>query len=304
MTLGQHLAELRSRLIRSVITLMIAFIAIYSYRDAAFEMVQGPHAWATAELNAETMLLLEERLLEAQEQVAAGEVLVEREDGLTLADPLVYFRPGYPEIKRLNADHYRDTKLFNMGADSGFFAKMRISFWLALFLAGPFILWEMWGFVASGLYRHERKVIYGIFPFSISLFVGGVMFGYHLMVPYALYFLGLDSLGTSAFETQIGLGEYLGFLKSLALALGVVFQLPVVMIALARIGLVEPKTFAKYRKHTIVGALVVAAILTPPDPVTQMMMAGPIILLYELGIHLSRIAWRKQDPDGPTEVAA
>lgn len=304
MTLGQHLAELRSRLVRSVIAVMIAFIAIYSYRDAAFEMVQGPHAWASAQLNGDTMVLLEAQLAEMQALKAAGEALPERDDFLDPADPLTYFVAGYPEIKRLNSEYRRPSKLLFLGADSGFFPRMRVCFWLALFLAGPFVLWEMWGFIAAGLYRHERKVIYGIFPFSLSLFVGGVMFGYHLMVPYALYFLGLDTLGSLALETQTGLEEYLGFLKALALALGFVFQLPVIMIALAHIGLVEPKTFASYRKHTIIGALVLSAILTPPDPITQMMMAGPIILLYELGIHLSKVAYRKQNPGGPPGAPA
>jgi sec-independent protein translocase protein TatC len=113
------------------------------------------------------------------------------------------------------------------------------------------------------------------------------------MIPYALYFLNLDSFGLEGFEVQMGVDYYLGFLKSLSLALGFVFQLPVIMVATARMGLVEPMAFSKYRKHTLVGALVAGAVLTPPDPITQLLMAGPIILLYELGLRVAYLVWKE-----------
>lgn len=297
MSLGDHLHELRARLMRSVVAVVIAFAVIYGFREAAFEMIQGPHHWAISQLNQEKAEVLEERHLAAR---AAAEKGLSDPDlgGGELdedpADPGTFFTPGYPEVKRLNGAYRLPTSLLNFAADSGFFVKMRVCFWLALFVAGPFALWEMWGFVAAGLYRHERKMIYTYFPMSTLLFLGGVLFGFFVLVPYALYFLGLDSIESRAMEVRMGVDQYLGFLKGLALALGLVFQLPVVMVACARLGLVEPKTFAHFRKHTLVGALVLAAILTPPDPVTQLMMAGPVVLLYEAGVHLSRWAWRKQ----------
>ncbi len=306
MSLGDHLHELRARLMRAVIAVVIAFAVIYAFREPAFEMVQGPHNWAISQLNLEKTEVLEERLAAAQ---AADAAAAERGESPRIyeaweenpAKPGTYFEPGYPEVKRLNSTFRLETSLLNFAADSGFFVKMRVCFWLALFVAGPFALWEIWGFVAAGLYKHERKVIYTYFPMSILLFLGGVLFGFFVLVPYALYFLGLDSIGSRAMEVRMGVDQYLGFLKGLALALGAVFQLPVIMVALARIGLVEPKTFAYYRKHTLVGALVAAAILTPPDPVTQLMMAGPVVLLYEAGVHLSKWAWRKQVV-GPTQA--
>lgn len=306
MSLGDHLHELRSRLMRAVIAVVIAFAVIYGFREPAFEMVQGPHHWAISQLNQEKADVLEQRHLEAkaasESTAAQGVTAPEREAWMEdPADPGTYFEPGYPEVKRLNSAYRLQTSLLNFAADSGFFVKMRVCFWLALFVAGPFALWEIWGFIAAGLYKHERKVIYTYFPMSLLLFVGGVLFGFFVLVPYALYFLGLDSIESRAMEVRMGVDQYLGFLKGLALALGAVFQLPVVMVALSRIGLVEPKTFAHFRKHTLVGALVIAAILTPPDPVTQLMMAGPVVLLYEAGVHLSKWAWRKQVV-GPTQA--
>ena len=233
MTLGEHLAELRMRLIRSVIAIVIAFAGIYGFRYEAVQFIQGPHNWATTELNAKKAEVMEERLLEAQAALAAGELQVPEDAKEDPTDPETYFEAGYPETKRLNDTYLIPTDLLYLGGDFGFFVRMRVCFWLALFVAGPFVLWEMWGFIAAGLYRHERKTIYTYFPFSLSLFLGGVVFGYKVMVPYALYFLGLDGLQSQAIDAQMGVDEYLGFLKGLALALGIVFQLPVVMIALA-----------------------------------------------------------------------
>lgn len=296
MSLADHLGELRTRLMRAVVAVVIAFVVIYAFRERALLMVQGPHRWAMQQLNAEKVVVLEKQLLAAQAAAADDRDFDTGSRAIAgdPADPMTYFAEGYPQTKRLNSAYRLETSLLNFGADSGFFIRMRVSFWLALFIAGPFALWEMWGFVAAGLYRSERKVIYAYFPMSMTLFIGGVLFGFLVLVPYALYFLGLDGLNSQAMHVSMGADQYLGFLKGLALALGAVFQLPVVMVALARIGLVEPKTFAYYRKHTLVAALLVSAILTPPDPVTQMMMAGPVVLLYEVGVHMSRWAWRKQ----------
>ncbi|MCA9001531.1 MAG: twin-arginine translocase subunit TatC, partial [Planctomycetes bacterium] len=179
----------------------------------------------------------------------------------------------------------------------GFFALMRVCFWLALLLSGPYVLWEAWGFIASGLYRNEKRVAYAYFPISLFLFFGGVLFGYFLLIPYAIYFLNLDALDLKGMRSIMGVDYYLGFIKGLSLALGFVFQIPVVMVAMARMGLVEPKLYSKYRKHTLVGALVAGAVLTPPDPVTQLMMALPIVFLFELGVRVSYLVWKEPFSD-------
>ena len=162
------------------------------------------------------------------------------------------------------------------------------------------MLWQIWQFVAAGLYEHERRLVGLYFPISALLFVGGIVFGYFVMVPYAQYYLASTTLGRIEYYPEIG--KYFTFLKGLSLALGVVFQLPIVMFALTRLGLVEPKQYTKYRGHFIVGALIVAAILTPPDPITQMMMAVPMAGLYELGIVVARVAHKQRQRAMPAEL--
>lgn len=276
MSLGDHLQELRGRLFKSVVVLAIAFVAIYSWRFEAFSMIQAPHRQAMEMLN------------EARAEHFEGKLAAAAEAGAPL-DALEYFEPGYPE-RRVLVDRLRsDDRLVNFTSDQGFVLRLRVCFWLAVFVAAPFMLWQMWGFIAAGLYRSERRVVYRSVPVSMALFLGGVAFGYRVMVPYALYFLGVDDieLETLAVTAQTA-DNYLGFLKGLALAMGAVFQLPVLMMALTKLGLVGPELWAEYRRHTIVGALVLAAVITPPDPVTQMLMAGPIIILYEVGIWVAR----------------
>jgi Tat protein translocase TatC len=194
----------------------------------------------------------------------------------------------------LNDEHRNDDRLVHFSADQGFLLRLRICFWVSMFISGPFLLLQMWGFIAAGLYRNEKSVVHSYLPASLILFLGGVLFGYFVMVPYALYFLGLDDLNleTLGVGSQTA-GSYLEFLKALALAMGAVFQLPVIMLALTKLDLVDAKLWPTYRRHTVIGALVIAAILTPPDPITQMLMAVPIVILYEAGVILTRIAARK-----------
>ncbi len=288
MGLGEHLSELRGRLIRSVGVMVVAFVVLYAYRHPVFQMVQGP------QLRASSMLRLElsERLqTEYAERIKGGaDVTVGSDFEKEVRED---FEDGWPEVWELRSIAGPTGALLFLQADGGFFLRMRVCFWLALFVTGPFILWELWGFIASGLYNNEKRMAYAYFPISLILFFGGVLFGYFVLIPYALYFLNLDGLGLDGFEFRMGADYYLGFLKGLSLALGFVFQLPIVMVALSRMGLVDPKAYSKFRKHTLVAALIVGALLTPPDPITQLLMAGPVVLLYELGLRVAHLVWKE-----------
>ncbi|MEZ6003285.1 MAG: twin-arginine translocase subunit TatC [Planctomycetota bacterium] len=292
MGLGEHLAELRTRLIRAVIVLGVLFAVLYNYRHPALELMQGPKLRATA--------LLRERQAEnwAEEfkaQLAKGETI----------DASDKFQPGWPEKWVLRDDVGPGRNLISWEADGGFFIRVRLCFMLSLLFGGPYVLWELWGFIAAGLYKREKRVIYAYFPVSLLLFFSGVYFGYRYLVTYALYFTNLDGLGAEDISYMMSLSGYLDFLKALSLAMGFVFQLPVVMVVLSRIDLVQPEIYSKYRKHMLVGALVMGAILTPPDPYTQILMAVPIVLLYEIGL---RFAWWLRPtpiiPEGEADAAA
>lgn len=272
MTLAEHLTELRSRLIRSALTFVAAFVVLWTFRAPVVEFIRMPFDWATTWLN--------EDLVEIYgEKVEAG------------APAERYFEPGYPDAKVVLPEKRVSKNLNFFGPGSSFFLSLRTCFWMALFVAGPVALYQLWAFIAAGLYRRERKVVYRYFPASLALFLAGVAFGFFVMVPYALYFLSKEGLGDEGTELTISADLYLQFIKSLALAVGVVFQLPVLQIALARLGVVDPALYGKYRGHMMVVTLVIAAILTPPDPVTQMLLAVPAIILYEIGAVLSRWVW-------------
>jgi Tat protein translocase TatC len=281
MTLGEHLEELRQRLLRSAIALLVAFLL----------------SWVLHERIAQVALLPLERSI-----AWTNEFLVEQAEQRLRADPSLprteLFESADPADQRLLRPV---TKAWGRSAGSGFMFYMRCCLYSGVVLAGAYILWQLWLFVAAGLYPRERRVVYGFFPLSVGLFFGGVVFGYFVMVPYAQYFLARVSIGQIHWQPTIE--EYFYFLRNLCLGLGFVFQLPVVMLVLARVQLVEPAWFARYRGHFLVVALIVAAVLTPPDVVSQTMMAVPMIVLYELGIVMARVARRKAAAKPPGAVA-
>lgn len=272
MTLGEHLTELRTRLIRSTLMLLVAFIVCFANHTKLDSFVQEPYEYARDTLNAKS-------LVRAEEAITA--------EGADPEEWKNHYAPGYPEIKELKEGVRVPEFMKGDRATMGFIYPLKVSFYFSLLLAGPFLLWQMWGFIAAGLYRHEKKVVHAYFPISVLLFFFGVVFGYEVMVPNALFFLAEMSVGI--FEWYQSIDDYWTFLVALTLAQGVVFQLPVVMVGISRVGLVDPKSYGKYRPHMIVGSLILAALLTPPDPFTQLMMAGPIALLYELGHWAARI---------------
>ncbi|MFT4539000.1 MAG: sec-independent protein translocase protein TatC [Planctomycetota bacterium] len=272
MTLGEHLAELQTRLIRSTVVLLITFAVGWTYHENLatwfFKPYQESVGWLT-------------------------ESLTEKLDGEVEAGKMTWdeaFTTEDVETRELTTEWVIRDRPKGDSASAGFFFYMRVSFYFALFFGGPYILWQLWQFVAAGLYDHEKRVVNRYFPFSMLLFLSGVIFGYLLLVPYALFFLADAALLQVEYYESID--TYASFLTSLTLALGVVFQLPVLMIAMSHIGLVKPATYAQFRPHCIVAALILAAVLTPPDPFTQMLMAGPMIVLYEVGHLLSRLVWK------------
>jgi sec-independent protein translocase protein TatC len=271
MSLGAHLDELRSRLVRAGLGLTLAFVACWVFHQEIAEIVLQPLERTVSWLNEDLVELYETRLAE-DPTLLREEYFRQVGEGWVLADPI-------PLQPRADA------------ASSGIFFYLKICFYFAFFIAGPFVLWELWQFIAAGLYSSEKKVIHRVFPFSTLLFFVGVLFGYFMMLPYGYYFL--FGYGLEQTRPDPKLEEYLSFVTNLTLALGIVFQLPLVMMVLSRVGMVEPSDYSKHRGMFWISSLVIAAVLTPPDPFTQMMMAIPMAVLYEFGYLLARIAHRK-----------
>ncbi len=168
----------------------------------------------------------------------------------------------------------------------GFYAYMKLCFITSIFLAYPFIIYQVWRFVSVGLYKKEQKYLLLYLPISYIAFVIGGLFGYFLLIPFGLQFL-IGILGPGI-QPIITMQQYISFVFMLTVALGLVFQLPLVMLLLSKIGFVTPDKFISWRKYAIFVIFIIAAVVTPPDPFTQTMTATPMIILYELGILISK----------------
>ena len=169
-----------------------------------------------------------------------------------------------------------------------FWVQMKIGVIAGLFVASPLILWQVWQFIAPGLHRHEKKYAGPFVIVGSLLFIGGGAFSLKVVTPFAIQFL--LSYERPGLQAMISIGNYIDFLLKFTLAFGAVFELPLVITILARLGVVSPATLAKNRKYAILGAFIAGAVLTPtPDMFNQTLMAGPLILLYEVGIICARI---------------
>jgi sec-independent protein translocase protein TatC len=189
-----------------------------------------------------------------------------------------------------------------------FWVQMKVALMAGLFLAAPAILWQVWRFVEPGLHQHEKKYAVPFILIGSVLFIGGGAFSLFVVTPYALNFL--LSYARPGLTPMITLQNHVDFLLKFTLAFGIVFELPLGITLLARMGVVNARMLARNRKYAILGAFVVAAVLTPtPDIFNQTLMAGPLILLYEVGIISARIFGRRaparpatptngQSPDG------
>jgi sec-independent protein translocase protein TatC len=202
----------------------------------------------------------------------------------------------------------REIKLIYTAPQEYFFTQMKLALFGALFLAFPVIANQIYKFVAPGLYRNER---HAFLPFLVAtpiLFALGAMLVYFMVMPLALtFFLSMEQTGgegRATIELLPKVNEYLGLIMTLIFAFGLVFQLPVVMTLLGRAGLITTETLKARRKYAIVIAFIVAAILTPPDPISQISLALPTMLLYEISIQAVRMIERSRAAAQAKEAAA
>jgi sec-independent protein translocase protein TatC len=186
-------------------------------------------------------------------------------------------------------------KLIFTGLPEAFFTYLKVAFLSGIILAAPVIFYEFWMFVAPGLYDKEKRLMVPVVVLSTVFFVGGAFFGYFIVFPFGFkFFLGFAS---ETIRPLPSMREYLGFASKLLLAFGIVFELPLIITFLAKLGIVSVSFLKKNRKYSILLFFIGAAILTPPDVVTQIMMALPLILLYEISIIGARIFGKKSSEE-------
>ncbi len=170
-----------------------------------------------------------------------------------------------------------------------------------LILAFPYVFWELWSFISPGLYDNERKVSRGA-VFSVSLlFALGVLFGYYVVTPISINFLTNYQLDPSI-QNEIDLTSYVSTILMMVLACAIMFQLPVVIFFLTSAGLVTPDILKTYRKHSIIVILIISAVITPPDVISQILVAIPIMILYEFGIWISKMIYKKRQQELQEEL--
>lgn len=175
-----------------------------------------------------------------------------------------------------------------------FLVPMKVTLMLAFLIALPYVLYQIWAFVAPGLYDHEKKLALPLVAASVFLFFVGMAFAYFLVFPTVFGFMARIAPEGVAWMTDIE--KYLSFVMTTFVAFGVTFEVPVVVVVLVRMGIVELATLRQWRPYVIVGAFVIGAIFTPPDVVSQLMLAIPLCLLFELGLIVARFTGARAVP--------
>ncbi|WP_319582140.1 twin-arginine translocase subunit TatC [uncultured Pseudodesulfovibrio sp.] len=276
MSLLDHLGELRSRLTRAALAVCVGMVACYSFAAQMFDILMQPMVDVFQKQAAATAPLLTPEFYQ-QFGVVFEKML--SANGFNHPEQMQIFMAALQ--KALMAVAREGHFQYTYPAEA-FFAHIKISIVAGLFLVSPYVFAQIWGFIAPGLYSHERKWMIPMALFSGMFFTGGALFGYFQVFPYAFdFFAGFSNEGIQFVPK---LNEYLSFCLKLLFAFGLVFELPLFIFFLARLGMVSSTGLRQKRKYAILFAFVISAILTPPDPFTQCLMAGPLIVLYEVGI--------------------
>ena len=321
--LRPHLAELRKRLGLSVLSVFIAFIVAFTFHNQIL-------GWITQPLN--NALVEVGRIIESQEKatwtmksdevnttktpaVQAAEKLKDNlYEAAKAADPkLAPLLKNAADaaksldeiIKKRDVDsarpnqHNFEGKITTHQVGGAFFVALKVSFFAGLLGAMPFILYQLWLFVAPGLYSNEKKMI---IPFVVGgsvMFFIGVLFAYYVVTPFGFQFL--ITFGSFLYTPFINIEDYVGFFTKIMLGFGIAFELPVFAYFLALLGLVTDRTLIDFFKYAIVIIFVLAAILTPPDILTQLLMASPLVILYGISILIVRMVNPEKNDDEDEE---
>ncbi|MBB5180148.1 sec-independent protein translocase protein TatC [Planomicrobium koreense] len=201
-----------------------------------------------------------------------------------LAQPLIQYLQYTEEAKNLTLNAFKITDPLMIF--------MQVTMILALIFTSPVIMYQFWAFISPGLLEKERRATLSYIPFSLLLFLGGIAFSYLVLFPYVIGFM-LNISDNMDIQETIGINEYFQFLFQITLPFGLIFQLPVVMLFLTRLGFITPMLMTKYRKYSYLVLVIIAAFITPPDIVSHMIVTLPLIVLYEFSIVIAKIGYRK-----------
>lgn len=239
-----HLIELRSRLVRSAIAIILVFLALSPFMKEIFDLLSQPMMAA----------------------LPAG------------------------------------SRLLATGVITPFMVPLKVTLFTAFIIALPYVLWQAWAFVAPGLYKHEKSLALPLITTSVLMFFVGMAYCYFIV--FKLVFQFIAGFAPVSVSVSPDIEAYFGFVMGMFLAFGLTFEVPIVVVLLARFGIADVAKLKQIRPYVIVGAFVIAAIFTPPDVLSQLLLAVPLVILYELGIFLARFFARpKADETSPQEAS-
>lgn len=244
MTLLEHLGELRKRLARGFLAILIGFFACYGFAKELFYY---------------------------------------------LSLPLLKVMPA-------------DAKFIYTGVAEGFFVDLKVSFVAGVFVACPFLFYQIWAFIAPGLYDEEKRYVVPLALASALFFLGGGLFCYFVVFPFAFEFF--MSYSTDNIVAMLSIGEYLSFALKMLIAFGLIFEMPLFSFFLSRMGIISAQWMRNVRKYAVLAVFVVAAILTPPDVFSQLLMAAPMLVLYEISIWVAALVGKKKKAKNGTPEPA
>ena len=239
-----HLIELRQRLVRASVAVLLVFVALTPFMKEIFDLLSQPMMAA----------------------LPAG------------------------------------SKLLATGVITPFMVPLKVTLFMSFLIALPYVLWQVWAFVAPGLYRHEKKLAAPLIVSSVAMFAAGMAYCYFVVFGFVFKFIA--GFAPASVQVSPDIEAYFGFVMTMFLAFGLTFEVPIVVVLLARFGMASIEKLKQARPYVIVGAFVVAAVFTPPDVLSQLLLAVPLCVLYELGIFLARFVIKPKPAEETTAQPA
>jgi sec-independent protein translocase protein TatC len=239
-----HLIELRQRLVRASVAVLLVFIALTPFMKQIFDLLSQPMMAA----------------------LPAG------------------------------------SKLLATGVITPFMVPLKVTLFMAFLIALPYVLWQAWAFVAPGLYKHEKKLAAPLIVSSVVMFAAGMAYCYFVVFGFVFQFIA--GFAPASVSVSPDIEAYFGFVMTMFLAFGLTFEVPIVVVLLSRFGIASVEKLKQARPYVIVGAFIVAAVFTPPDVLSQLLLAVPLCVLYELGIFLARFVIKPKPAEETTAQPA
>jgi sec-independent protein translocase protein TatC len=266
MSFLEHLEVLRWHIIKALLAIIIVAIVAFIFKDLVF-----------------------------------NEILLKPKTPEFISNRLLCDFGKFVNIPRLCINS-RPLEIISIKMAGQFTMHIMVSLVAGLVVAFPYVFFQFWRFIVPALYPKEKRHARGAVFFSSMLFMIGILFGYFIITPLSIHFLGSYSVSDQV-TNQINLISYVSTMASVLIASGIVFELPIVVYFLSKVGLITPEFLRKYRKHALILILALAAIITPPDIFSMVLVSIPLILLYEVGIHISRRIENKQKKKEALEEA-